>query len=88
LNLEEHPACSICLGDRPNLRAQCSHYFHPNCLRMWLKKKFECGVCRGTDLSLFRLSCSRCFGSVTQIPIAELIKLKRSYDKLACPDCL
>lgn len=41
--------CGICLEDicdgEESMRLPCLHEFHPNCIRMWLKKQARCPFC-------------------------------------------
>ena len=43
-------ACSICLDpmldSMPVLGMPCSHFFHPNCIREWLRVEGSCPLCR------------------------------------------
>ena len=43
--------CSICLDPITTNNAchlQCSHFYHPNCLRLWMNSNSSCPLCRKT----------------------------------------
>jgi len=49
--------CNICLEEiTKNIKTtSCKHYFHPKCLRKWIKKSPTCPTCR-THVHIPRLS--------------------------------
>ncbi|KAL2468852.1 putative RING-H2 finger protein ATL69 [Forsythia ovata] len=52
---QENSSCAICLEvynpeERVRRIAKCGHFFHNDCIVLWLKKKSNCPVCR-TSLS-------------------------------------
>jgi hypothetical protein len=47
-------SCSICYADYGEkdtviVLANCSHYFHKDCINSWIAKKNQCPVCRAID---------------------------------------
>ncbi|EFJ07779.1 hypothetical protein SELMODRAFT_39820, partial [Selaginella moellendorffii] len=47
--------CSVCLcefkaitGEEVRLLPWCNHFFHPDCIDLWLVSHKSCPVCRGS----------------------------------------
>ena len=47
----------------------CGHVFHKACIMECLHRKFECVLCRQTDLVNFRVYCRACLKRYMQFPM-------------------
>lgn len=42
----ENKECSICLEDNTNVKLNCNHHFHENCILDWFQHDVSCPICR------------------------------------------
>lgn len=43
---EENKECSICLDEKTNVKLNCGHHFHEDCILVWFQYNASCPVCR------------------------------------------
>jgi glutaredoxin-related protein len=53
--------CSICLEELPFFMTECGHFFHENCIVLWMKKRENCPNCNHTIAKMRIMKwCGQC----------------------------
>lgn len=42
----ENKECSICLEENTNIKLDCNHHFHEDCILDWFQHNVNCPICR------------------------------------------
>jgi hypothetical protein len=56
----EDKTCSICLGEEANIKLECHHFFHKQCLWGWYQNKNSCPNCRRRT-NVLDIFCEVCY---------------------------
>lgn len=62
----------MCLCEEANFVLQCGHTFHKECIFECFRRKYECILCRRTELNIFKLYCRKCLKRYIEIFYYEL----------------
>ena len=49
LRCETQEECPICQEGESNIKTNCGHYFHQNCLETWCRISLNCPICRNPN---------------------------------------
>lgn len=76
--------CSFCLEGRVDLEISCGHFYHSDCLAMWLSRHSDCPLCKRPVFGTAHRFCSVCLLNSFAFPAMLLSSAKGKID---CDSC-